>query len=79
MITVKLPAILKEYAPNGSSDGRVELDYEQGMTVADALATTEISKTDHRYSTLVNGRKKEAGDVLDDGDVVTVMPLFAGG
>ena len=79
MITVKLPAILKEYAPNGSSDGRVELDYEQGMTVADALAATEISKSNHRYSTLVNSRKKEAGDVLEDGDVVTVIPLLSGG
>ena len=76
MITVKLLAVLKEYAPN---DGYVELEYSPGMTVADALGATDISKTDHRYSTLVNGRKKEAGAVLEDGDSVTVMPLLAGG
>ena len=76
MITVKLLAVLKEYAPN---NGYVELEYSQGMTVADALSATEVSKTNHKYSTLVNGRKREAGDVLEDGDTVTVMPLLAGG
>ena len=76
MITVKLLAVLKQYAPN---DGYMELEYSQDMTVADALAATDISKANNRYSTLVNGRKKEAGDVLEDGDTVTVMPLLAGG
>ena len=76
MITVKLLAVLKEYAPN---DGIIELEYSQDMTVADALGATEISKANHRYSTLVNGRKKDPGDVLEDGDTVTVMPLLAGG
>ena len=76
MITVKLLAVLKEYAPN---DGYLEIEYSPGMTVADALAATEISKANHKYSTLVNGKRKDAGDILEDGDFVTVMPLLAGG
>jgi len=79
MITVKLLAVLKEYAPIGSSDGCVELDHSPGMTVAEALGATDISKATHRFSTLVNGKKKDANDVLEDGDTVTVMPLLAGG
>ena len=76
MITVKLLAVLKQYAPN---DGYFEMEYTPGMTIADALGETGIEKTDHRYSILVNGRRKNPCDVLDDGDSVTIMPLLAGG
>ena len=76
MVTVKLLAVLKQYAPNG---GTIELEYSQGMTVADALSATDISKATQRYSILVNGKRKEARDLLSDGDSVTVMPLLAGG
>ena len=76
MITLKLLAVLKEYAPN---DGCLEIEYSTGMTVADALAATGIDKTNHRYSTLVNGKRKSADETLADGDSITVMPLLAGG
>jgi len=76
MVTVKLLAVLKEFAPN---DGHVELDYISGMTVADALAATDVSKTDVKYSILVNNTRRKPGDLLEDGDTVMVMPLLAGG
>ena len=76
MITVKLLAVLKEFAPN---DGCLELPYTQGMSVADALGATEISRANVKYSVMVNNRRSKSGDVLEDGDTVIVMPLLAGG
>ena len=76
MITVKLLAVLKEYAPD---DGIVKLEYTPGMTVADAIAKTDVENTDIKYSLLVNNARKNPEDVLEDGDTVMVMPLLAGG
>jgi len=76
MITVKLLAVLKEFAPN---DGRIELPYEQGMTVADALNATDIESAKVKYSVMVNNKRNKPEDTLEDGDTVIVMPLLAGG
>jgi len=76
MVTVKLLAVLKEYAPD---DGIVELEFTPGMTVADAIAKTDVENTDIKYSLLVNNARKQPEDVLEDGDTVMVMPLLAGG
>ena len=76
MITVKLLAVLKEYAPNG---GCIALPYTQGMTVAEALAATDIARATVKYSVMVGNRRKKPEDILGDGDIVIVMPLLAGG
>ena len=76
MITVKLLAVLAQYAPDG---GRLELEYVPGMTVADALAATDIAEAKVKYSVLVSNARKIPDDILEDGDTVTVMPLLAGG
>jgi len=76
MVTVKLLAVLKEYAPDG---GILEIEHKPGMTVADALGMTEIEKTTVKYSIMVDNKRKKTGDTLEDGDTVVVMPLLAGG
>ena len=76
MVTIKLLAVLKEYAPN---DGRLEIEYTPGMTIADALAHTDVAKTNVKYSIMVNNARKTPDDALEDGDTVMVMPLLAGG
>jgi len=76
MVTVKLLAVLKEYAPD---DGIIELEFSPGMTVADAIAKTDVESTDIKYSLLVNNARTQPEDVLEDGDTVMVMPLLAGG
>ena len=76
MITVKLLAVLKEYAPDG---GVLEMEYVPGMTIADALERTEIANTKVKYSLMVDNRRRKAEDALEDGDTVVVMPLLAGG
>ena len=76
MVTIKLLAVLKEYAPN---DGCMELAYTPGMTVADALGATNITNAKVKYSIMVNNARKKPGDTLADGDKIIVMPLLAGG
>ena len=76
MVTIKLLAVLKEYAPD---DGCAELEYAPGMTVADALGATGISKTKIKYSVMVNNARRKPEDTLEDGDAIIVMPLLAGG
>ena len=76
MVTVKLLAVLKEFAPN---DGLIELPYTQGMTVADALTATDIANANVKYSVMVGNMRKRPEDALEDGDTVIVMPLLAGG
>ena len=76
MVTVKLLAVLKEFAPN---DGCAELPYTQGMTVADALSATDIESAKVKYSVMVNNKRTRPEDALEDGDTVIVMPLLAGG
>jgi len=79
VITVKLLAVLKELAPEGNKDGIVELEHTPGMTVADALAATDIVKTDIKYSVMVNNVRSAKDSALKDGDIIKVMPLLAGG
>jgi len=76
MVTVKLLAVLKEFAPN---DGCAELPYTPGMTVADALAATDVASAKVKYSVMVSNKRKKPEDALEDGDIVIVMPLLAGG
>jgi len=79
VITVKLLAVLKELAPDGTKDGTIELDHTPGMTVADALAATNIAKTDIKYSVMVNNVRSAKDSAIEDGDIIKVMPLLAGG
>jgi len=76
MVTIKLLAVLKKYAPD---DGCLELAYAPGMTVADALGASEIAKATVKYSIMVNNARKKPEDTLEDGDTIIVMPLLAGG
>ena len=76
MVTVKLLAVLKELAPN---EGCIELKYTPGMTVADALAATNVADTDIKFSVLVNNARKKLDYVIADNDIIKVMPLLAGG
>jgi len=76
VVTVKLLAVLKEFAPD---DGCVEVEFKPGMTVADALAATDVGSTDIKYSILVNNARKKPEDSIEDGVTVMVMPLLAGG
>ena len=79
MIKLKLLAILKQYAPSLDDDGCFAVEYQPGMTVADALGQTKIADAKIRYTVFVNNERKSVGDVLEDGDTVMVMSLLTGG
>ena len=79
MITVKPLAVLKQYAPPLDADGCFTVEYKPGMTAADALSVVRLSETTVKYSIMVNNRRRNAGDPLEDGETVMVMPLLAGG
>jgi len=78
LIKLKLLAALKQYAPS-LDEGCFAVEYRPGMTIADALGQTNISEANMRYTVLVNNVRKKPGDVLEDGDTVTVMALLVGG
>ena len=79
MIKLRPLASLKEYAPSLDGDGCFAVEFSPGMTVGDALDMTGINAAGINFSVLVNNIRKRPSDVLQDGDVVTLMPLLAGG
>jgi len=79
LIKLKLLAALKQYAPSLDEEGCFTVEYRPDITIADALGQTNISEANMRYTVLVNNVRKKPGDVLEDGDTVTVMALLAGG
>jgi len=76
MVTVKLLAVLENYA---LKDGCVELDFKPGMTVADVLDATDVTKTDIEYTVFVNNTRKKLDDIIADNDIIMVIPLLIGG
>lgn len=72
-VTVALYETLKTHCPEG---GRVRL--KAGARVADLLARLGIAEDD--VGVLVVNRKDARFDqLLDDGDIVTVIPPMGGG
>lgn len=78
MIKVKFYGIMKPYMPAVEEDGFWHLDRE-GMTVGQLMDETGASEKDVAVTILVNRVRKNKDFVLQDGDVLTVMPLVAGG
>ncbi len=72
-ITVKLYAVLQI--------GRFrekELDYPCGSTVGDVVNNLELPSK-HVDILLVNGRHVDKGYLLQDGDVMSLLPMVEGG
>lgn len=78
MVKVKFYGILKPYMPSIEEDGFWHLDQDD-LTIGEVLDMTGVSEKELGMTILVNRRRKEKDYVLVDGDVLTVMPLVAGG
>lgn len=78
MIKVKFYGILKPYMPSVEEDGFWHLE-QDGLTIQELLDMSGAGEKDFGMTILVNRRRKEKDYVLQDGDVITVMPLVAGG
>jgi len=79
MLKIKLLTLFKEYAPYLDEDGCFEIEFKPGMTVQEALSGTNIAAAKINYNIFVNSRRKTADHILEDGDIIMVMPLLAGG
>ena len=77
MIKVKFYGVLKAYMPETDDEGFFTA--EEGLTVAEILDNTGASEKKVGMTILVNRVRKQKDYVLKDGDVLTVMPLVAGG
>ena len=78
MIRVKFYGIMKPYMPSVEEDGYWHLE-KKGLTVGEILDETGASENEVAVTILVNRVRKDKTFVPQDGDILTVMPLVAGG
>jgi len=76
-ITLKLFATLRDHMKN-YHNGTCEVALQETATVQDVLASFRIPEDIPRII-LINGVQKSAGDLLHDGDTLSVFPPIAGG
>lgn len=77
-VEVKLFATLREYLPKGSGRFSCRLEIDGQTTVQDILERLKIPEGIPKII-LVNGIHGKKGQVLKDGDVVSIFPPVAGG
>lgn len=75
-VEVEFFAFLKAYSPKG--EGRITLPLEEGATLEDLWAKLNILEKVERIC-LVNGAYYPEGKALQQGDVVTLLPMIDGG
>lgn len=78
MVKVKFFGVLSGMMPEKDEGGYWKLD-ACDRTIEEVLALTSVKNTITRYSTFVNNERKNIDYVLKDGDILTVLPLLAGG
>jgi len=78
MIKIKYYGFLKKFLPEIDSEGFWNAD-KAGITIEQLFSETDVDYTKIRMTILVNGSRKDVSYVLMDNDVITVMPLVAGG
>jgi len=74
-VTVKLFADLRKYGPD-----RMVLNLQEGSTIKSILEKYNIPKDDKNLIIMVNGRPHiKSSFILNDGDIVAIFPIIAGG
>ena len=76
-IKVKLFATFRKYVPEKGS-GVSEIELPEDSRVGDVVDIFNIPEDIPRI-VLVNGIRKDAGDVVSDGDTISIFPPVAGG
>ena len=81
-VAFKLFASLTDYLPAQRNGNRIDLDVEDGTTVAELIARFQVPERS-AHLVLVNGRfvppPARATHQLSDGDELAVWPPIAGG
>ncbi len=77
-VEVKFFANFRDYLPPGSSSYSHLLDLDEGATIRQILENLKVPSS-LPMILLVNGVHKQADEVLQPGDVLSVFPPVAGG
>lgn len=77
-VRIRYLGMLKKYQPAENAAGYWETD-SAGKPIREVLAETDLASALITYTLLVNGFRKDKGYVLQDGDIVNVVPMVAGG
>ncbi|MFI3238542.1 MAG: MoaD/ThiS family protein [Lachnospiraceae bacterium] len=78
MVNIKLAGPFGKCMEEINEDGFWVVD-KAGETVLDFLQTTAVKDEFMNYAIVVNGKTKKKDYVMQDGDTVKVIPLFAAG
>lgn len=78
MIKIKYYGFLKKFMPEISDDGFWYAD-KVNKTIEELFVETNVDYKNIRMTILVNSSRKDISYVLKENDVITVMPLVAGG
>ena len=77
-VTVVCYGAMSDYLPQGHPNNRVELDVQEGASVADVVAA--LGAPDRLvHAVLVGDEPADKARVLRQGEEITLMPHFTGG
>ncbi len=77
-IEVELFAFLRFHLPKGTKGFNCKMQLNEKMSVADILKELKIPD-EVTQIIMINGAHAEKNHILSDGDVLTVLPIAAGG
>ena len=77
-VRVKLLVSYRRYLPPEAEGSAYSLEVPSGARVEEVLAQVPVPADESRV-VLLNGRVCSAGQVLEEGDTITIFPALAGG
>lgn len=78
MIKIKFLGPFSKLAPETDKDGYWNVE-EKNQTVEELLITTRIKDAKMNYSVVVNNTKQSKDYKPNDGDILSIIPLFFAG
>lgn len=78
MLKIKYYGFLKKFIPEMDEEGFWHVD-RANKTIEELFIETGVDYKNIRMTILVNSSRKDISYVMQENDVITVMPLVAGG
>lgn len=78
MIKIKYFGALASLLPEKDEEGFWILE-KTDISIDEIISSTGVKETSINYLILVNNQRKNKDYILKDGDVLRLIPLFAGG
>lgn len=78
MVKIRFFGILTNKMPKKDEKGYWVID-GKGKTIKELLDLSLIKEANVKYTVLVNNERKDTDYILKDDDIITVIPLLAGG